>query len=94
VHIGGPVKPPRVIHSVKPEVTEEARRAKFHGNVQVYLWVDEHGNPSHIRIAHGVGMGLDETAIEAIRQYKFRPATQDGKPVKVDLYIDVNFQIT
>jgi hypothetical protein len=41
----------------------------------------------------GVGMGLDEKAVEAVRQYKFKPALQNGKPVPVDLYIDVNFQI-
>jgi periplasmic protein TonB len=93
MHIGGSVLAPSVLFSVEPEFSEEARKAKFSGNVQVYLWVDEHGNPSHVRIARGVGMGLDEKAVEAVRQYKFKPATQNGKPVKVDLYVDVNFQI-
>jgi protein TonB len=93
VHIGGSVKPPSVIYQVEPEFSEEARKAKFSGNVQVYLWVDEQGNPSHIRVIRGVGMGLDEKAVEAVRQYKFKPATQNGKPVKVDMYIDVNFNI-
>jgi periplasmic protein TonB len=93
MHVGGGIKAPVVIYSVDPEFSEEARKAKFSGNVEVYLWVDENGNPSHIKVARGVGMGLDEKAIEAVRQYKFKPATQNGKPVKVDLYIDVNFQI-
>jgi protein TonB len=57
----------------------------------VYLWVDEKGNPSHVRVVHGIGMGLDEKAIEAVRQYKFTPATVNGKPVKVDMYIEVRF---
>jgi protein TonB len=92
-HIGGGVTKPEVLYSPEPEFSEEARKAKFSGNVQVYLWVDESGNPSHIRVVRGIGMGLDEKAIEAVRQYKFRPAMKDGKPVKVDLYIDVNFQI-
>jgi protein TonB len=93
MHIGGSVRPPSVLKSVDPEFSEEARKAKFSGNVQVYLWVDEQGNPSHVRVVRGVGMGLDEKAVEAVRQYKFKPAMQNGKPVKVDLYIDVNFQI-
>jgi TonB family protein len=93
VHIGGSVKPPKVIHSVKPEVTEEARRANFHGTVRIYCWIDEQGNPLHIRIVHSAGLGLDETAVDAVRQYKFKPATRDGKPVKVDINIDVNFKI-
>ena len=92
-HIGGGVSKPVVLYSVEPEFSEEARKAKFSGNVEVYLWVDENGSPSHIRVVRGVGMGLDEKAIEAVRQYKFKPAMKDGKPVKVDLYIDVNFQI-
>jgi protein TonB len=93
MHVGGSVRPPSVLSSVEPEFSEEARKAKFSGNVQVYLWVDENGNPSHVKVVRGVGMGLDEKAVEAVRQYKFRPAMQNGKPVKVDLYIDVNFQI-
>ncbi|HEY4354196.1 MAG TPA: energy transducer TonB [Acidobacteriaceae bacterium] len=93
MHVGGGIKAPIVIYQVEPEFSEEARKAKFSGNVEVYLWVDEQGNPSHIRVARGVGMGLDEKAVEAVRQYKFKPAMQNGKPVKVDLYIDVNFQI-
>jgi protein TonB len=93
MHVGGGVRPPTVLFQADPEFSEEARKAKFSGNVEVYLIVDEKGNPTRIRIARGVGMGLDEKAIEAVRQYKFKPATKDGKPVAVDLYIDVNFQI-
>lgn len=93
MHIGGSVMAPKLIRQVDPEFSEEARKAKFSGNVQVYLWVDEQGNPSHVRVVRGVGMGLDEKAVEAVRQYKFKPAMQNGKPVAVDLYIDVNFQI-
>jgi protein TonB len=92
-HIGGAVRAPVLIYQVDPEFSEEARKAKFSGNVQVYLIVDEQGNPTHVRVVRGVGMGLDEKAVEAVRQYKFKPAMQNGKPVKVDLYIDVNFQI-
>jgi len=93
VHIGGSVKAPILTYSVEPEFSEEARKAKFSGDVQVYLWVDEQGNPSHIRVIRGVGMGLDEKAVEAVRQYKFKPAMRDGKPVKVDMYINVDFSI-
>lgn len=93
MHVGGSVRPPSVIYQVDPEFSEEARKAKFSGNVQVYLIVDANGNPSHVRVVRGVGMGLDEKAVEAVRQYKFKPAMMNGKPVAVDLYIDVNFQI-
>lgn len=91
--IGGGVSAPQVIYSVEPEFSEEARKAKVAGNVLVNLWVDTSGNPSHVRVIRSVGMGLDEKAIEAVRQYKFRPAMENGKPVLVELNIEVNFQI-
>jgi len=93
-HAGtGGIHDPVLIHSVEAEFSDDARRHKFSGNVEVYLWVDESGNPSHIRVVRGAGMGLDENAVAAVRQYKFKPAMKDGKPVKVDMYIDVDFNI-
>jgi protein TonB len=82
-----------VLYSVEPEFSEEARKAKFAGNVLVNLWVDTNGLPSHIRVIRPVGMGLDEKAVEAVRQYRFKPAMENGKPVLVELNIEVNFQI-
>jgi protein TonB len=93
MHVGGSVRPPTVLIQPDPEYSEEARKAKFSGNVEVYVIVDAKGNPTHVRVVRGVGMGLDEKAAEAVRQYKFKPATQDGKPVAVDMYVEVNFQI-
>jgi protein TonB len=91
--IGGGVSAPELIFSVEPEFSEEARKAKVAGNVLVNLWVDTNGMPTHVRVIRGVGMGLDEKAIEAVRQYKFRPAKENGKPVLVELNVEVNFQI-
>jgi protein TonB len=91
--VGGAVSQPQVLVSADPEFSEEARKAKFSGNVLVYFIVDEHGTPTHVRVARGVGMGLDEKAVDAIRQYKFKPGLKDGKPVKVQMAIEVNFQI-
>ena len=46
-----------------------------------------------MRVLRGVGMGLDEKAMEAVKQYKFKPAMEGGKPVLVELNVEVNFQI-
>jgi protein TonB len=78
---------------VEPEFSEKAKHAKYSGHVLVYLLVDKDGNPTHVRVLKSAGMGLDEKAVEAVRQYKFKPATFMGQPVTVDLYVDVNFQI-
>jgi periplasmic protein TonB len=92
-HIGGGVSAPILIHEVEPEFSEEARKAKAQGIVTVNLWVGPDGVPSHVRVVQGVGMGLDQKAIEAVKQYKFKPAMEGGKPVTVELNVAVNFQI-
>lgn len=91
--IGGGVSAPEVIYKVDPEFSEEARKAKVAGNVLVYLWVGADGKPSHVRVARGIGMGLDQKAVEAVQQWRFKPAMENGKPVTVELNIEVNFQI-
>jgi protein TonB len=76
--VGGGVSAPVVIHSVEPEFTDDARRANYQGSVSIKLIVDSQGNPQDVRLASHLGMGLDEKAIEAVRQYKFsRPCIRD-----------------
>jgi protein TonB len=91
--IGGGVSSPVLIHQVEPEFSEEARKAKFMGNVLVNLVVDPLGMPRNVRVVQGVGMGLDEKAMEAVKQYRFRPAMEGGKAVAVELNVEVEFQI-
>ena len=91
--IGGRVSAPLVIHSVEAEFSDEARRAKYQGVCLISLIVDTQGNPQNIRVARPLGMGLDEKALEAVRQYKFKPATLQGKAVPVEVNIEVNFRI-
>ncbi|MBB5345795.1 energy transducer TonB [Tunturibacter empetritectus] len=91
--IGGGVSAPVPIYTVEPEFSEEARKAKVAGIVVVSLWVGADGLPSHVHVVQGIGMGLNEKAVEAVKQYKFKPAMENGKPVVVELNIEVNFQI-
>jgi protein TonB len=92
-HIGGGVSAPEVLFAPEPEFSEEARKSKVSGNVLVYLQVDEQGRPMHVRVLRGLGMGLDEKALEAVRQYRFKPAMENGRPVAVEMNVDVNFNI-
>jgi TonB family protein len=91
--IGGGVSAPVLIDSVAPEFSEQAKQNKVGGIVLVHLWVDEQGRPEHVRVLRGVGNGLDEKAVEAVKQYKFNPAMEGGKPVLVELNTEVNFKI-
>lgn len=93
MHPGGGVSNPVLIYSPDPEFSDEARRAKYQGVCVLELIVDSRGNPQQVHVVRPLGMGLDEKALEAVRQYKFRPALYQGRPVAVVIEIEVNFRI-
>ncbi len=76
-----------------PEYSREARKNKLQGTVGLYIEVDTTGHPRNIKVVRGLGMGLDEKAIEAVSKWEFRPGTKDGKPVVVAATVEVNFQM-
>jgi len=92
-HVGGDVSAPDLIFAPDPEFTEKARQAHYQGVCVVTLIVDAQGDPQHIQVVRHLGMGLDKKAIEAVRQYRFKPAMLHGKPVAVAVHIEINFRI-
>jgi periplasmic protein TonB len=92
-HVGGGVSAPQLVFAPDPEFSDEARRAKYQGVCVVSLVVDAQGNPQRVQVVRHLGMGLDEKAVEAVKQYRFKPATLQGKPVPVEVNIEVNFRI-
>ncbi len=91
--VGGGVSAPRALYAPDPEYSEEARKAKWQGTVVLWVIVGPDGHPRDIRIQRSLGMGLDEKAIEAVRQWKFDPARKDGQPVAVQINVEVNFRL-
>jgi len=91
--VGGGVSAPTLVYSVDPEFSDEARRAKYQGVCTVLIVVDAQGNVQSARVQRPLGMGLDEKAIEAVKQYRFKPAMLNGKAVPVQVGIEVNFHI-
>ena len=91
--IGGGVSEPKLIFKVEPEYSEEARKAKWQGEVVLQIVVDEHGNPKDMRVTHSLGLGLDQKAMEAVTKWRFTPGMKDGKPVPVIATIAVNFRL-
>lgn len=92
-NVGGSVRPPVLVHDANPEYSEAAKKAKLSGNVLVALVVDSDGQPQNVHVAQGLNNELDEKAVEAVQQYRFKPATRDGEPVPVNLKVEVNFRI-
>jgi TonB family protein len=91
--IGNGVSAPAVMSKVDPEYSEEARAAKLSGTVRLSVVVDKEGVARNIRVVNSLGSGLDEKAIEAVSQWRFRPGQKDGQPVNVRATIEVNFQL-
>src|SRR5947209_10901825 len=92
-HVGGGVSAPRTIYAHEPEFSEEARKAKYHGVCTLSLIVRSDGRPSDIRVLSSLVMGLDEKAIEAVKNWKFEPAMKDGHPVAVQIAVEVDFHL-
>ncbi len=75
---------------VYPEI---AKRAGVEGKVFVLAFVDENGTVTKVTLTKGIGAGCDEAAMEAVRNTKFKPGKQRGKPVKVQVQIPVVFKL-
>ncbi len=91
--VGGGVTAPVVLTKKDPEYSEEARKAKYQGTVLLAIEVSPNGSAQNIRVVRSLGLGLDEKAIEAVKQWKFKPGYKDGKPVTVAATIEVNFRL-
>ena len=91
--VGGGISAPQAVSTPDPEYTEEARLAKTQGKCILWMIVDDTGKPRNIRVVRGLGFGLDAKAIEAVQQWRFQPALKDGKPVNVQISVEVGFHL-
>lgn len=90
----GPRPSPVLIYQVNPDFPEKAREKHLSGTVEISLVVDEKGIPQNLVVTHGVGSGMDEEAVAAVRQYRFKPAlAPDGTPVRAKTSVNVSFQM-
>lgn len=87
------VKAPHLTFSPRPKYTEKARKAKIQGTVLISLVVSSNGEPINIKVGLPLGEGLDENAIEAVKEWRFQPGTKNGEPVSVQASVEVNFRL-
>ncbi|MEO8595192.1 MAG: TonB family protein [Candidatus Solibacter sp.] len=91
--VGGGVSAPRLLYKVEPAYSEEARAAKYQGTVVLSVVIDVDGQAKDIDLIKALGLGLDEKAVLAINQWKFKPGEKDGLIVPVRATIEVNFRM-
>ena len=90
---GDAVTPPRAIKSPDPRYSKEAVKNKIQGVVVVAAVIGPDGFVKDVRVVRGLGYGLDEEAVKAVRQWRFQPALKDGTPVAYELAIELHFRM-
>lgn len=96
---GGPYRPgagitaPAIIREVKPDYTEEGRRRHLEGDVVLEIVVKSDGSVSNVKLVQGLGAGLDQRAMDAVRQWRFSPAKRYGTPVDVIVEVAMEFKL-
>jgi protein TonB len=90
--VGG-VTRPRPVYDPDPDYSDAARKAKYQGSVLLWLVVGPDGRPHNVRVERSLGMGLDEKALAAVSTWRFQPATLNGKPVAVEINVEVSFRL-
>jgi TonB family protein len=90
---GSGIEPPRLLREVKADYTEEARQRSLVGDVVLEIVVRRDGSVGDIKVLQGLGAGLNERAMQAVRQWRFSPAHRLGAPVDVIVEVAVEFKL-
>lgn len=84
---------PRVLERIAPEYTDEARIARLEGSTLVTAVVDDDATLRDVHVTRPIGLGLDDNAVQAVKQWQFAPATQGERPVQAVARVEVNFRL-
>ncbi|MGH9404926.1 MAG: energy transducer TonB [Terriglobia bacterium] len=90
---GGGVSTPVPIFDPDPPYTEQAREAKYQGDVVLLIVVQPDGSVSNAQVVKPAGLGLDESALKTVRSWKFKPGMRNGLAVPVQMQVDVTFRL-
>lgn len=90
---GGNVTPPTAVYKPEPGYTEEARKARTQGIVILEMIVDERGDVRNVKVLKPLPNGLTDEAIKAVKLWKYKPGTLEGKPVPVIFNVSVSFRL-
>jgi TonB family protein len=90
---GSGITPPRLLREVKADYTEDARQRGVSGEVVLEIVVRRDGSVGDTRVLQGLGFGLNERALQAVRQWRFAPAERQGVPVDLFVEVSVEFRL-
>jgi TonB family protein len=87
------ISAPILTSKTEPEYSESARRAKLSGTVLLYVQISPEGKATNIHVVKMLGLGLDQKAMEAVKQWQFKPGMNVDRPVTVEATVEVNFRL-
>ncbi len=90
---GSGITPPRLLKEVRPDYTEEARQRNLEGEVILEIVVRRDGSVGEVKVLQGLAAGLNERAVQAVRQWRFHPARRLNTPVDVIVEVAVDFRL-
>jgi protein TonB len=93
LRVGGDVKAPQLVNRVEPSYPEAARKARMEGVVILEAIITANGNVEEVKVLKSVNPLLDAAATRAVQQWKYRPATLNGRAVRVYLTVTVTFNL-
>jgi TonB family protein len=88
---GNKITAPSPVYHPSPHYTSEAFKAKISGSVDLKIVVNDKGEVTDAKVTKGLGYGLDESAVNAVKRWKFEPARRNGTPITTAVMIEVNF---
>jgi protein TonB len=92
-NVGGGVSEPSLLTQIQPEYSDDGRKARIQGTVELLIIVNSDGTVKFDNVRKSLGYGLDQKAIEAVKKWKFSPGKKDGKPVATYVSVLVNFSL-
>lgn len=91
--VGGGVSEPVILSQMQPEYSDDARKARVQGTVELLIIVRSDGTVLFDSVRKSLGYGLDQKAIDAVKRWRFVPGKKDGQPVNVYVSVLVNFSL-
>jgi len=90
--LGQGISPPKLVHQVPPKPDSGTKGFRISGTVLIALIVSSHGLPVDVHVARSVDKELDQSAIDAVKEWRFEPARKNGTPVAVKVTVEIRFQ--